>query len=194
MRRFFSILVVLLPVAGFVACLPEVRHMIDEGKVLYGMLLMFGALGVMTLLETLLFKFWVLPAWGRAISDRLYAGSYTPEDDALVVLVEKIRREKDAGLMPQLVRMVQQDARRMRAWQELANLQLYEFAQSREAVETLLQGAERVEQAEDRAFLLYRAAKTCEQHLRDAARAKELYEQAARRYPRTAYGKLAAQK
>lgn len=194
MRRFFSILVVLLPVAGFVACLPEVRYMIDEGKVLYGMLLMFGALGVMTLLETLLFKFWVLPAWGRAISDRLYAGSYTPEDDALVVLVEKIRREKDAGLMPQLVRMVQQDARRMRAWQELANLQLYEFAQSREAVETLLQGAEKVEQAEDRAFLLYRAAKTCEQHLRDAARAKELYEQAARRYPRTAYGKLAAQK
>lgn len=194
MRRFFSILVVLLPVAAFVACLPEVRRMIDEGMVLYGMLAMFGALAVMTLLETLIFKWWVLPAWGRAISDRLYAGSYTPDDDALVVLVEKIRREKDASLMPQLVRMVQRDARRLRAWQELANLQLYEFSQSREAVDTLLQGAEQVEPVEDRAFLLYRAAKTCEQHLRDAARAQDLYEQTARRFPRTAYGQLAAKK
>ncbi|MBQ9834930.1 MAG: hypothetical protein IJ985_04990 [Akkermansia sp.] len=194
MRRFFAILAVLLPVAGFVACLPEVRHFIDEGMVVYGMLLMFGALVIMTLLETLLFKWWVLPAWGRSISERLYAGTYAPEDDALVALADKIRQEKDEQLMPQLVRMVQRDSRRPRAWQELANLQLYEFSQPQEAVASLLQGADKVKAKEDRAFLLYRAAKTCEQHLNDAARAKDLYEQTARRFPRTTYGKLAAKK
>lgn len=191
MRRLLYIIVLLLPLAGFVVCLPEVRRMIDDGASVPALLLMFAALVVMTLIEGLLFKYWVLPRWGQAISERLYAGNYTPDDDPLVQLAEKIRREKDATLLPELIRMVQQDARRLRSWQELAGIQLLEFAQAEAAVETLLKGAAKVRPTEDRAFLLYRAATTCEKHLQDAARAKKLYEQVARRFPRTAYGKLA---
>lgn len=168
--------------------------MIDDGASVSALLLMFAALAVMTLIEGLLFKYWVLPRWGEAIGERLYAGDYTPDDDPLVILAEKIRREKDATLLPELIRMVQKDARRLRSWQELAGIQLQEFAQAEAAVETLLKGATKVRPAEDSAFLLYRAATTCEKYLQDDARAETLYEQVARRFPRTTYGKLAGKK
>lgn len=194
MRRLFYIVVLLLPLAAFVACLLEVRRMIDAGASMPALLLMFAALALMTLIEGLIFKYWVLPGWGQAISERLYAGNYTPDDDPLVMLAEKIRREKDAALLPELVRMVHRDAGRLRSWQELANIQLQEFSQAEEAVETMLKGAAKVHPAEDRAFLLYRAATTCEKHLQNTPRAQELYAQVARRYPRTAYGKMAAKR
>lgn len=194
MRRLFYIIVLLLPLLGFVLCLPLVRSLIDAGMWLYGLLLMFAALAIMTLVETLLFRYWVLPGWGRAISERLYAGTYTPDTDPLVVLAETIRRDKDAAQLPELERMVRRDARRVRAWLELANIQLEEFARAEAAVATMVEGAELVRPADDRAFLLYRAAKICEHHLRDADRAQKLYAAAARRFPRTTYGQLAARR
>lgn len=192
MRRIVSVIVLMLPPIAFVVCLSAVREQIDTGHVLQGMLLMFGALAVMTLVETLLFKYWVLPKWGQAVSERLYAGNYTPEDDALVLLAERIRKDKDASQLPELERMVRREPRRLRAWRELADVQLLEFEQAEAALATMLEGAKRVRPAEDRAFLLYRAAKLCEQHLKNRTRAQELYEMAARQYPRTTYGRLAA--
>ncbi|MBR5523428.1 MAG: hypothetical protein IKV82_08195 [Akkermansia sp.] len=192
MRRWLSIIALLLPLAGFVACLGEVRCLIDGGMTVYGLLLMFAALAIMTAVEALLFKYWVLPGWGRAISERLYEGTYTPDQDPLVSLAAHIRREKDVSRLPELARLVQRDASRMRGWQELANLQLEECGDAAAAVHTLLEGAARVSPKEDRAYLMYRAAHLCEQRLHDAPRAAELYAQTARRFPRTTYGKKAA--
>ncbi len=194
MRRLLYIVVLLLPPAGFVLSLWEVRRMLDAGQAVPGLLLMFGALVVMTLLEAVLFKYWVLPRWGQAISERLYAGTYTPDDDPVVMLAAQIRQQKDRALLPKLEQMVRRDARRLRSWQELTNVYLEEFADAPAALRFMQEGAAQVRPAEDRAFLLYRAAKLCENHLRDAAKAQELYALAARRHPRTTYGKLAQER
>ncbi len=191
MRRLVYIIVLLLPPVGFVLSLGEVRRMLDAGQSVPGLLLMFGSLVVMTLLEALLFRFLVLPRWGQAVSERLYAGTYTPDDDPVVMLAKQICTQKDRSLLPRLEKMVRQDARRLRGWQELAHVYLDEFADAKAAVRCMREGAAYVRPAEDKAFLLYRAAKVCENQLHDAAQAQDLYALAARRYPRTAYGKLA---
>ncbi len=195
MGRLVKLIVVLLPLAGFAVAMLQVRTLMDEGQGLFAIVCMLGALVGLTFLETLLFKFWILPPLAGELGERVYAGGdYTPSGDALLVLAERIRQEKKRELLPELEQLVLADARRTRGWQEYAHVLQDVFADAPAALEVLRRGALRVHGKEDRAMLLCRAAYLATDALRDNALACELYGEAAERYPRTAYGKLAQSK
>ncbi len=195
MGRFIRVVVVLLPLAGFVLAVLRVRSLMDEGRGLLSLAVLLAALVVLVLVELPLFKWWILPRFAGEIGERVYAGGdYSPAEDALLVLVERIRQEKDRNLLPELERQVLADARRTRGWQEYAHVLRDVFADAPAALAVLRRGAARVRGGEDRAMLLCRAAYLAVDALRDAALARQLYAEAAERYPHTAYGKLAADK
>lgn len=191
MGRIFRIFHLLLPPALFVVVLLKVRSMFDTGDARTGIILMLGALVVLTVWEGVLIRYRVLPAWGRTLGERIYVGSYTPDDDPLVALATRIRREHAPELLPQLEALARQDAARVRSWTELAALQQEEAGNLKAALSALLEGAERVSDRQDRAMLLYRAAHLCSERMADKAQARELLSRAASRYPSTVYGSKA---
>ncbi len=194
MRLLLKFVVVLLPLAGFVLLVFRMQEMLEAGERLQTLGWLLGALALLAIVEGLLFRFWLLPGFGEKLGERIYAGGYWPEDDPLLVLVERIRREKDPALLPQLEKAVLADARRMRGWQEMAHVLQDTFGRHEEALQLLRRGAGKVRPAEDRPMLLCRAAHIAATELRDPARAQALYREAAERYPRSTYGKLAASK
>ena len=190
--RFFCILNLLLPVGLFAGGMVWVRELFDTGDVRTGLLVVGVALLVLALWEGLLIRYLVLPVWGRAVGERVYAGSYTPDQDALLEMAARIRRENASELLPELERLVRRESFRTRAWTELAALQAELCHRPEDALQSLLLGAEKVPEAEDRAFLLCRAAALCDKLLSDPTRAARLRERAATEYPDTAYGRRAA--
>lgn len=192
MGRIFQALALLLPLALFVGAAYVARHLFGQGQGKEGIALVLAALAALALCEGLMLKCWLLPLWGRTLGERLYGGSYTPDRDALVVCVERIRKEKNRDLLAHLARLVKADASRARGWLEWASLLENEFHDSKAALEILLEGAECMRQQEDKAMFLCRAAHLCGTRLQDERRAGELYAQAAERYPNTAFGRMAA--
>ncbi len=195
MARLFKLIVILLPLAGFVWVVLQVRALMEEGQGLLSLAWFLGGLVVFALLETVIFKWWILPPLAGELGERVYSGgNYTPAQDALVVLVERIRQEKDRALLPELERLVLADARRTRGWQEYAHVLQDVFADASAALDALRRGAVRVRGREDRAMLLCRAAYLAADALHDSTLSGELYREAAQRYPRTTYGKFAQEK
>ncbi len=195
MGRLFKFIVVLLPLAGFVWAVLRVRTLMDEGQGLLALACLLGALAALALVEGVIFKWWILPSVAGELGERVYAGgSYTPAEDALVVLVARIRQEKKRELLPELEKLVLADSRRTRGWQEYAHVLQDVFGDAPAALGVLRRGAACVRGKEDRAMLLCRAAYLAGDALRDAAQARELYSEAAQRYPRTVYGGFAAQR
>lgn len=122
MARFFQVLAALLPLALFVGGILVVRDLFEQGEGKDGIILMLLSLVALAVCEGLVFKLWLLPAWSRTLSERVYSGSYTPDQDALVVLVARIRQEQDRLLLEDLACLVRQDATRARGWMEWAAL------------------------------------------------------------------------
>jgi len=186
------IIAMLLPLVLFCGVILFVRWLFGQGEALAGLVIALGAVAVLAVCEGLMIRFWLLPVWGRAIGERIFIGNYTPGQDALLALASRIRKERDLSLLPELEKVVLQDASRSRSWIEWAAV-LDEVARDpRSARNVLIQGAERVRGKEDKALLLYRAARLCSSRLHDEQQAQELYVQAAARFPRTAYGRQAA--
>lgn len=192
MSRFFQIAAALLPLALFVGGILVVRDLFEQGEGRDGIVLMLGLLVALAVCEGLVFKLWLLPAWSRTLSERVYSGSYTPDQDALVVLIGRIRQEKDRLLLEDLARLVRQDATRARGWMEWAALLEDDFHDNDEALNVLLEGAACMRRKEDKAMFLYRAAHLCETRMGNVGRARELYGEAADKFPRTAFGRQAA--
>lgn len=191
LRRLF---IVLLPVAGFAGLLLPVRVLMgQEGQGTTAIALFLGGLALLALTEGLLFRFWLLPKLGESIGEKVYGGTYVPEEDALVCLIDTVRETRDAAQLPALRSMVEAQPRRVRGWLELARVQQDIFNDPRSALETLLEGERRVRDKEERAMLRVRAAQLCENALKNPAAAQEHYAAAAERYPRTVYGKKAEQ-
>lgn len=185
--------VVLLPVACFALLLLPVRELMgQEGHGPQAIGLFLGGLAVLALTEGLLFRYWLLPRLGDAIGERVYGGSYLPEEDALVCLVARVRETQERALLPELEHMVHGQSGRLRGWLELARVQQDIFKDSRAAADTMREGAAHVSGKEDRALLLVRAAQLCEGELHAPEEARALYAEAAKRYPRTVYGRRAA--
>lgn len=193
--RWRNFLLVALPLLAFatVVLLP-VRDWLYHDRMDDAMVLLAGSLLVLAVIETPIFRYFILPGLGETLGEKLYGGTYVPADDALVQLTEEIRRTKNRELMSPLCDMVQGQRRRLRGWLELSRLYQDVFSQPENALETLLDGAEKVSGKEDRALLLYRAAHLCEESLRKPNRAQELYALAAQKYPKTVYGRKAAAK
>ena len=190
--RFAKVLVVLLPVGAFALALQPVQKLMFGGETTQGIILLLVALVLLAVVEGLLFRYWVLPGWGEKMAERLYAGSYTPENDALARLVERLVSEKDTALLPELRALVLRQPRRLRGWLELARLQQELQHDAAASVATLEEAATAVREPEDAAMLLYRAGSLCESALQNPARAREIWQRAADVYPTTVYGAKAA--
>lgn len=194
LRRFFQLLVALVPLALFAIALQPVQQRLYGGHAAQGILLLLVALAVLALVEGLIFRYWILPGWGEKVAERLYAGSYLPENDALAQLVERIEHSKDAAALEQLQQLVLQQPRRLRGWLELARLQ-QDLLQDdgAAALATLEQAASAMRDPEDAALLLYRAARLCDKKLHDSAAAARLFQRAVTQFPGTVYGRKAAE-
>ena len=191
--RAFQLLVALVPLVGFALALQPVQERMFGGQATQGILLLLGALAVLAVVEGLLFRYWILPGWGDKVAERLYAGAYLPENDALAQLAERIANEKSPGLIPALEEMVRRQPGRLRGWLELARLQQDLLLDHAAALRTLEQGAAHMRDPEDAALLLYRAGMLCRKVMPDsAAAAASFFEQAAHRYADTVYGRQAA--
>lgn len=191
LRLIFQLMVAMVPLGAFVAVFPPVQQRLYGGQAMLGILLLLGALVLLAVLEGLLFRYWILPDWSARMAERLYAGSYSREDDALACLVERIEREKNKELMPALERVVRAQSWRTRSWLELARLQQELLQDSRAALQSLEQGASTVKDREDAALLMYRAARLCEQSMHDASAARSWLQKVASVYPDTVYGRRA---
>lgn len=190
--RFCQLLVLLLPLAGFAVALQPVQELMFGGHATRGILLLLAALAVLAVADGLLFRYWILPSLGDKMAERLYAGSYLPENDALAQLAERIMQEKATDAIPELAEMVQRQPDRLRGWLELAHLQhelLHDYAA---ALLSLEQGASCVRDREDAAMLLYRAGTLCEKAMHDPTAASRYYERAASDYADTVYGRQSA--
>ncbi len=192
MKLVFRIIVALIPLAGFVWVVMELQRLMAEGHPGHAFGWLFVALVALAVVEGVLVRFWVLPTFAQMLGERIYAGGYWPDADPLLVLVSRIRREKDETLLPQLEKAVLADAQRVRGWQEYAHVLQEVFGRHEEALLQLSRGATKVKPREDRPMLLCRAAHIASADLRDEARAQELYREAAERFPDTTYGELAA--
>ena len=148
-----------------------------------------GAVVVLGLCEILALRAWVLPTLSKWVQYCIYGGGGA--EDTLCALANRMRKQKDRSLLPELIQAVENDSSRTRAWSELAAVHEEVMNDPAEAVRTLLQGSEKVSDPQDRALLIYRAARLRESALNDTIGAKELMAQAAERYPKTVYGKLA---
>ncbi len=179
---------VLLPLAAFAAVQPFVDEALTQGDKQTGFTILGVALLLFVLAEGLLFRCILLPRMGEVMGEKLYGGTYIPEEDALVRAAEEVRRTKDREKMPAVHAVVQADRRRLRGWLELSRLYQEEFADRRSALEALEEGSRCVSDKEDRALLLYRAAHLCEL-LNLPDRRRGLLETAAKRYGKTVYGK-----
>ena len=185
---------VLLPFLLFVATVPLMRSWMMHGRVWQGIALMLAGVALLALVEGLLFRYWLLPKFSEAIGERIYAGDYVASEDALACAVQRVTETKDKALLSELESVVRAQSDRCRGWLELARLREDLAADPAAAVRTLEEGAMRTSGREDRALLLYRAAQQADKGLHDSARARALYTEAAEHYPKTVYGKLAAER
>ena len=191
LRACIRLAAVCAPLAAFVWWLqgPVMEKMTRQG--LMGILYMLAGVALLALIEGLLFKFWLLPQIAQAVSERLYAGSYFPEDDPLARLVAEISEHHRRELLPELQRLVEADPQRERGWLELARLQEAETSSPEQAVHTLLRGAEILRRREDAAMLLWRAYTLCKRYPERAEQAEEILRELTSRYPDTGYGRRA---
>lgn len=192
LRRFFQLLAVLAPLGLFALALQPVQQRLYGGHATQGILLLLASLALLAVLEGLLFRYWILPGWSEKVAERLYAGSYLPEDDALAQLADRIEREKNAELIPRLVQLVHAQAWRLRGWLELARLQQEVLQDAPAALKTLEEAMQAVREPEDVALLMCRAARLCEKALLNEAAARSWWQRAAEQYPDTVYGRKAA--
>lgn len=191
-RRLGQLVVGLIPLYVFLVwALFFVQPQLEK-HTLRALAMLLGGLAVMAIIQGGVFKRWLLPLWAQAISERLYAGSYLPEDDPIASLAAEIFSQHRADLVPELEKLVLADPSRTRAWLELARALELEAHDIPRAAHVLQRGAASVRHDADRAMLLWRAAGLLQKEEAHREEAKDLLDRVADEFPHTAYGHLAA--
>ena len=171
----------------------RVLPLYEEGEAASCLGLALGAVVATAVWLTICLRLWVLPWFAKVAKNSIY-GSGSVQDDPLTALATRMRAEKNTSLLPELLAAVEREDSRARAWSELAAVYEELLHDVPEAVRALLRGAERVSDKQERAMLIYRAAHLRDTRLQDKHGAHELYYQAAEKYPKTVYGKKAAER
>ena len=193
MRILFRTLCLLLPLALFSGGLCWVYTGNTGLSTAESILAVLAGAVILVSWEVRMLRQWALPALGDILARFLYSGHYCTADDELAQLVQRITAEQDSTLLPELETLVRRHPRRLRGWLELAHLQRTLAADPRTACCTLLEASRLVRSKQDRALLLYRAANLRSTLLHDQPGAQELLRRAASLYPRTTYGRKAAE-
>ncbi|MCQ2372059.1 MAG: hypothetical protein MJ058_08435 [Akkermansia sp.] len=192
MSRTKLVIFALLPLVAFALGLLWVDHLFTAGEGLRGICWLIGMLALFALVEGIYLRRVLIPLWGEKVAERIYAGSYVPDEDPLVQLAERVRETRDEAQLAKLEKAVRAQGWRYRGWMELAAIQRDVFSNPAAACSTLQEGAAAVEDPQDAAMLLYRAAHVAEAAAHDAALAESLRRKAAADYPETVYGRKAA--
>lgn len=191
-RRLCQLIVGLIPLYVFLGwALFFVQPQLEK-HTLRALAMLLGGLAVMAIVQGVVFRRWLLPLWAQAISERLYAGSYLPQDDPIASLAATIFSQHRADLIPELEKLVLADPSRTRAWFELARALEMEAHDIPRAAHVLQHGAASVRHNADRAMLLWRAATLLQKEEVHRKEAKDLLARVANEFPNTAYGHLAA--
>lgn len=152
---------------------------------------------LITLIPVIAFEVWlvvkyVLPVMGDLVTKTLYSSNITTDEEVLVEASRRMLNSGDAqGALELLERYRKENPGLVRSWLMESGL-LNDMRRYADSVQVLQEGLEsRRWRKEDRALFLYKIGVIYDSMLNNPDRARKYWEEAADRYPNTAYGRSA---
>lgn len=185
-RMFIRLLLVLLPL-GFFAFLAQAIPLSPLQSLI-------------VLIPVIAFEVWLvvkylLPVMGDVVTKTLYSSSITTDEEVLVDAARRMLNSGDArGALELLERYREENPGLVRSWLMESGL-LNDMRRYADSVELLQKGLKsRRWRKEDRALFLYKIGAIYDSLLNNPDKARQYWEEAADRYPNTAYGRSALDK
>lgn len=155
---------------------------------------------LVTLIPVIAFEVWlvvkyVLPVMGDLVTKTLYSSNITTDEEVLVEASRRMLNSGDAqGALELLERYRKENPGLVRSWLMESGL-LNDMRRYADSVKILQEGLEsRRWRKEDRALFLYKIGVIYDSMLNNPGKARKYWEEAADRYPNTAYGRSALDK
>lgn len=155
---------------------------------------------LVTLIPVIAFEVWlvvkyVLPVMGDLVTKTLYSSNITTDEEVLVEASRRMLNSGDAqGALELLERYRKENPGLVRSWLMESGL-LNDMHRYADSVKILQEGLEsRRWRKEDRALFLYKIGVIYDSMLNNPDKARKYWEEAADRYPNTAYGRSALDK
>lgn len=152
---------------------------------------------LIALIPVIAFEVWlvvkyVLPVMGDLVTKTLYSSNITTDEEVLVEASRRMLNSGDAqGALELLERYRKENPGLVRSWLMESGL-LNDMRRYADSVIVLQEGLEsRRWRKEDRALFLYKIGVIYDSMLNNPDKARKYWEEAADRYPNTAYGRSA---
>ncbi len=185
-RMFIRLLLVLLPL-GLFAFLAQALPLSPLQS-------------LMVLIPVIAFEVWLvikyfLPVMGELVTKTLYSSNITTDEEVLVDAARRMLNSGEPqGALDLLERYRKENPGLVRSWLMESSL-LNDMRRYADSVEVLQKGLEsRRWRKEDRALFLYKIGAIYDSQLNNPDKARKYWEEAADRYPNTAYGRSARDK
>ena len=138
---------------------------------------------------------YLLPVMGDLVTKTLYSSNITTDEEVLVDAARRMLNSGDPqGALELLERYRKENSGLVRSWLMESSL-LNDMRRYADSVEVLQEGLEsRRWRKEDRALFLYKIGVIYDSQLNNPDKARKYWEEAADRYPNTAYGRSALDK
>ena len=155
---------------------------------------------LVVLIPVIAFEVWLvikylLPVMGDLVTKTLYSSNITTDEEVLVDAARRMLNSGDPqGALELLERYRKENSGLVRSWLMESSL-LNDMSRYADSVEVLQEGLEsRRWRKEDRALFLYKIGVIYDSQLNNPDKARKYWEEAADRYPNTAYGRSALDK
>ena len=155
---------------------------------------------LVVLIPVIAFEVWLvvkylLPVMGDLVTKTLYSSNITTDEEVLVDAARRMLNSGDPqGALELLERYRKENSELVRSWLMESSL-LNDMRRYADSVEVLQEGLEsRRWRKEDRALFLYKIGVIYDSQLNNPDKARKYWEEAADRYPNTAYGRSALDK
>ena len=155
---------------------------------------------LVVLIPVIAFEVWLvvkylLPVMGDLVTKTLYSSNITTDEEVLVDAARRMLNSGDPqGALELLERYRKENSGLVRSWLMESSL-LNDMRRYADSVEVLHEGLEsRRWRKEDRALFLYKIGVIYDSQLNNPDKARKYWEEAADRYPNTAYGRSALDK
>ena len=155
---------------------------------------------LVVLIPVIAFEVWLvvkylLPVMGDLVTKTLYSSNITTDEEVLVDAARRMLNSGDPqGALELLERYRKETSGLVRSWLMESSL-LNDMRRYADSVEVLQEGLEsRRWRKEDRALFLYKIGVIYDSQLNNPDKARKYWEEAADRYPNTAYGRSALDK
>ena len=155
---------------------------------------------LLVLVPVIAFEVWLvirhlLPVMGELVTKTLYSSNITTDEEVLVEASRRMLNSGDPqGALELLERYRKENPGLVRSWLMESSL-LNDMRRYADSVNVLQKGLENGGwRKEDRALFLYKIGAIYDSQLHDPDRARKYWEEAADKYPDTAYGRSALDK